>query len=107
VLPVAKIPGALVKYNRRMALTRTQNSLRPQDTARDWLPEIIDLLRMKTAHDFALYKQGTLRRRIERRMAMAAIGPMTWIGISKFCGATQTNSTFLPRTAHQCHQLLP
>jgi len=73
VLPVAKIPGALVKYNRRMALTRTQNSLRPQDTARDWLPEIIDLLRMKTAHDFALYKQGTLRRRIERRMAMAAI----------------------------------
>ncbi len=74
VLPVAKIPGALVKYDRRIAFTRTQNSLRPQDTARDWLPEIIDLLRTKTAHDFALYKQGTLRRRIERRMAMAAIG---------------------------------
>ncbi|MGC2225229.1 MAG: chemotaxis protein CheB, partial [Methylocella sp.] len=73
VLPVAKIPGALVKYDRRMALTRTQNSLRLQDTARDWLPEIIDLLRTKTAHDFALYKQGTLRRRIERRMAMAAL----------------------------------
>ena len=39
----------------------------------DWLPEIIDLLRTKTAHDFTLYKQGTLQRRIERRMAMAAI----------------------------------
>ena len=38
-----------------------------------WLTEIIDLLRTKTAHDFSLYKPGTLQRRIERRMAMAAI----------------------------------
>jgi two-component system, chemotaxis family, CheB/CheR fusion protein len=37
------------------------------------LSEIIDLLRTKTSHDFTLYKLGTLRRRIERRMAMAAI----------------------------------
>ena len=37
------------------------------------MPEIIDLLRTKTAHDFTLYKPGTLQRRIERRMAMAAI----------------------------------
>jgi two-component system CheB/CheR fusion protein len=73
VLPVAKIPDALVKYDRRMALTRTQNSLRVQDTADGWLPEIIDLLRTKTAHDFRPYKSGTLQRRIERRMAMAAI----------------------------------
>ena len=73
VLPVAKIPDALVKYDRRMALTRTQNGSRPQDAAQDWLPEIIDLLRTKTAHDFTLYKPGTLQRRIERRMAMAAI----------------------------------
>ena len=73
VLPVAKIPEALVKYDRRMALTRAQNGSRPQDAAQDWLPEIIDLLRTKTAHDFTLYKPGTLQRRIERRMAMAAI----------------------------------
>jgi two-component system CheB/CheR fusion protein len=56
-----------------MALARTQNGLRPQDAAQDWLHEIIDLLRTKTAHDFTLYKQGTLERRVERRMAMAAI----------------------------------
>ena len=73
VLPVAKIPDALVKYGGRLAVTRTQNGLPPQDGAQDWLPEIIDLLRTKTAHDFTLYKQGTLQRRIERRMAMAAI----------------------------------
>ncbi len=73
VLPVAKIPDTLVKYDRRMALTRTQNSLRAQGTAEDWVPGIIDLLRTKTAHDFRLYKSGTLQRRIERRMAMAAV----------------------------------
>ena len=37
------------------------------------MAEIVDLLRTKTAHDFRLYKPGTLRRRIARRMAMAAI----------------------------------
>jgi two-component system, chemotaxis family, CheB/CheR fusion protein len=73
VLPVDKIPAALINYDRRMALTRAQNGSAPQDTARDWLPEIIDLLRKKTAHDFMPYKVGTLQRRIERRMAMAAI----------------------------------
>ena len=73
VLPAAKISDALVKYDRRMALTRTQNGSHPQDAAQDWLPKIIDLLRARTAHDFRLYKPGTLQRRIERRMAMAAV----------------------------------
>jgi two-component system CheB/CheR fusion protein len=73
VLPVAGIPDALIRYGRRMALTRTQNGARPQDAVEKWLPEIIDLLRARTAHDFRLYKSGTLQRRIERRMAMAAI----------------------------------
>jgi two-component system CheB/CheR fusion protein len=73
VLAAAKIPEALAKYDRRMALTRAQNGSVPQDKALDWLPEIVELLRTKTAHDFTLYKQGTLQRRIERRMAMAAI----------------------------------
>ncbi len=37
------------------------------------LAEIIDLLRAGTAHDFTLYKPGTLQRRTERRMAMTGI----------------------------------
>ncbi len=73
VLPVAKIPEALVTYSRRTALTHAHNGARPQGMTQDWLPEIIDLLRARTAHDFTLYKPGTLQRRIERRMAMAAI----------------------------------
>jgi two-component system, chemotaxis family, CheB/CheR fusion protein len=43
------------------------------DTVHAWLPAIIDLVRAKTAYDFTPYKRGTLQRRIERRMAMAAI----------------------------------
>ena len=73
VLPVAKIAEALVTYDRRMALARAANDARPKDETKPWLPEIIELLRSKTAHDFRLYKPGTLQRRIERRMAMAAI----------------------------------
>jgi two-component system CheB/CheR fusion protein len=73
VLPVAQIPDALLKYDRRMASVRTQNGSRPHGAAPNWLPAFIDLLRTRTAHDFTLYKPGTLQRRIERRMAMAAI----------------------------------
>ena len=73
VLPVAKIPEALIEYCRRGTLTHTRRGLRSRDTAQAWLPEIIELLRIRTAYDFTLYKQGTLQRRIERRMAMATI----------------------------------
>ena len=73
VLPVARIPDALLKYHRRMASVRALDSSRPHGATPDWLPGIVDLLRTRTAHDFTLYKPGTLQRRIERRMAMAAI----------------------------------
>ena len=64
VLPAAKIADALLNYDRRPSLTPAQAGS---------VSEIIDLLRTKTAHDFTLYKQGTLQRRIERRVAMAGI----------------------------------
>ena len=75
VLPVAKIPEALIKYDRQMGFAGVPDKALPPDRARDWLPEFIDLLRTKTAHDFTLYKPGTLHRRIERRMAMVGIEP--------------------------------
>jgi two-component system CheB/CheR fusion protein len=73
VLPVSKIPQALAKYDRRMPLAPAQNHAIPPDEEQRWLTTIVDLLRSKTTHDFRLYKPGTLQRRIERRMAMAAI----------------------------------
>ena len=39
VLPVAKIPEALIKYNRRSALTRARHGLGSPDTTQAWLPE--------------------------------------------------------------------
>jgi two-component system CheB/CheR fusion protein len=73
VLPLASIPDALTTFHRRMALTRAATVPGERNPSPDWLPEIIDLLRTRTAHDFRLYKEGTLRRRIERRMAIAAV----------------------------------
>ncbi|HVC18103.1 MAG TPA: chemotaxis protein CheB, partial [Rhodanobacter sp.] len=69
VLPISEIPDALAKYARGMAFNRADRGRTPPDRVTDRLPEIIDLLRQKTSRDFTFYKQGTLRRRIERRMA--------------------------------------
>ncbi len=71
VLQAAGIPEVLAAYDRRSERERMQTL--PVDATQTGLPGIVDLLRMKTAHDFTLYKQGTLLRRIERRMAMASI----------------------------------
>jgi two-component system CheB/CheR fusion protein len=78
VLPEAKMPEALVEYGQR----RTPGGFHAPDEAKAWLQEIIDLLRAKTAHDFRLYKPGTLQRRIGRRMALAGVATMDrYIGI--------------------------
>jgi two-component system, chemotaxis family, CheB/CheR fusion protein len=71
VVPAAKIPEILVK---QAGQTRAEDSVRhASDAAPNWLGAIVDLLRVRTTHDFTHYKPGTLQRRIERRMAMAAI----------------------------------
>ena len=44
VLPLASIPGALLKFHRRMALTRVTATPDTRNTSPDWLPEIVDLL---------------------------------------------------------------
>jgi two-component system, chemotaxis family, CheB/CheR fusion protein len=73
VLPVAKIPETLVKYGAQLHARRSPRRRASRVDNPIWLGAIIDLLRARTSHDFALYKPGTLRRRIERRMAVAAI----------------------------------
>src|SRR6185312_13764966 len=74
VLPVAKIPQVLARYCRQMYLKAAPGAAVPHSTqAESGLAAIVELLRAKTPHDFTLYKPGTLQRRIERRMAMAAV----------------------------------
>jgi two-component system CheB/CheR fusion protein len=69
VLPVAGIADALLQYDQRITPKRAKSGPDRQET----LLKIVDLLRTNTAHDYTLYKLGTLQRRIERRMAMASI----------------------------------
>jgi two-component system, chemotaxis family, CheB/CheR fusion protein len=71
VLPVAEIAAALVDPAKR---TPRPDKAPVADTT--CLPEIIELLRASTSHDFTLYKMGTLQRRIERRMGLAALDTM-------------------------------
>ena len=64
ILPVEDMGAALADHVQRPAKARPTP---------DGLPEIIELLRTHTTHDFTLYKMGTLQRRIERRMALAGL----------------------------------
>jgi two-component system CheB/CheR fusion protein len=73
VLPAAKIAEALVSHEQGVAFTPAPKTSRSQESIQALLPKVIDLLRTKTVHDFTHYKHGTLERRVERRMAMAAM----------------------------------
>ncbi len=71
ILPIAKIAEALTHHDLRVG--RSDAAVTSQTKTSQRIPEIIALLRKNTAHDFSLYKRGTLQRRIERRMTLASI----------------------------------
>jgi two-component system, chemotaxis family, CheB/CheR fusion protein len=75
VLPAAEIPAALVKHSRKSSSLANLGPGRAKPPPGDGAPlaAIIALLREHTAHDFTLYKEGTLLRQIQRRMALASI----------------------------------
>jgi len=66
ILPLEKIPESLGKYARHEYLKKEET--KAAVTLGTGMAKIVDLLRMKTLHDFRYYKEGTLGRRIERRM---------------------------------------
>lgn len=73
VLPLAEIAKHLTRH--RLA---EPDPTDPDEAGHDTpgsarLGDLIELLRQKTAHDFKLYKPGTLQRRVERRMGMAGL----------------------------------
>lgn len=73
VLPTAKIPDALIGHARSTARTDGHSVPTSGAAVPEWVPRVVDLLRTSTAHDFRLYKPGTLGRRIERRMGLRGI----------------------------------
>ena len=73
VLASADMAAALHRRSQDEPKVPASGETAPEAESRDALSQIIELLRTKTSHDFRFYKQGTLERRIERRMIMAGI----------------------------------
>jgi two-component system CheB/CheR fusion protein len=69
VMPVDKITEQLVAYVKTIADTGIPPAP-PAPASLSAMRRIMMLLRTKTGNDFSLYKQSTIRRRIERRMGV-------------------------------------
>ncbi|MBU4415506.1 MAG: hypothetical protein KJ976_10440, partial [Proteobacteria bacterium] len=73
ILPVEKIPAELVKYV-RTPYVGVPKKVKPTDNQfTNYIQKIFALIRIATGHDFSHYKQTTIGRRIERRMAVHQI----------------------------------
>ena len=73
VLPLAEIPGALIAY--RIPAAGKAEKVSPAREDAGSVADILEFVRAETGHNFALYKSGTLGRRISRRMALVGIRP--------------------------------
>jgi two-component system CheB/CheR fusion protein len=81
VLAVEKMPEAIARYRRGIDANGERAVPLPPEPEPEWLHEIIELLRNHTAHDFRLYKPGTLLRRTERRMAIVGMNAAAYLKI--------------------------
>jgi two-component system CheB/CheR fusion protein len=91
VLPVAKIADVLMGRDSVAAPVPDETepaagAATSQDDEAGVLAKIVELLRADAGHDFTHYKPGTLKRRIERRMAMMGIDIADVDGYLKILG---------------------
>jgi len=73
ILPVEKIPEKLVKYVKQPYIERPERIETARQQFKSYVHKILASIRTSTGHDFSNYKQTTIRRRIERRMAVHQI----------------------------------
>lgn len=69
-LPVAKMPSVIAKYLAHPYAKRGATTKVLGEHVRGSLADIIKVLKAHTPINFELYKEGTILRRIERRMAL-------------------------------------
>ena len=72
VFPVEKMYGEITDYVHTYLVRKIPSPLPPPEGKHQYI-KILMILRTKTGHDFSLYKENTIRRRIERRMDMHSI----------------------------------
>jgi two-component system CheB/CheR fusion protein len=75
VLPVAEMPGALIKYVQQSYMKVVDKAETEERT--NGLNAIVSLLAEKAQSDFHPYKKATLLRRIERRMGLNQMDNVT------------------------------
>lgn len=68
VLPPAEMPERLIRYYRHPVAIRKGRGRKEKEP--DALRRILAFLANRTRHDFSLYKENTLIRRVERRMTI-------------------------------------
>ncbi len=68
ILPPAEMPGQLIKYLHHTLHVTSTAIIADDGKMSDVLQKICILLRTRTGHDFSLYKNNTILRRIKRRM---------------------------------------
>ena len=73
ILVVEKMPEVLIKYSRHPYVEGLPRVITPEQQYMASLKKIFGLIRSRTGHDFSNYKQNTIQRRIERRMAVHQI----------------------------------
>jgi two-component system CheB/CheR fusion protein len=93
IFPVEKIPAELVRYVQHPYIERPERIDTVRQQFRSYVQKILALIRTRTGHDFSKYKQTTIRRRIERRMAVHQLD-----NIEKY-------ATYLKRTSAEIETL--
>lgn len=73
ILPVEKMAGELLKYVKHPYIGGIEKEAPAAGKFENYLQKIYILIRSATGHDFSQYKVNTIRRRIERRMAVHQI----------------------------------
>jgi two-component system, chemotaxis family, CheB/CheR fusion protein len=78
VLPVAQIPGRIAAFEQllRLEAPDVAPSARGLEN-HEVLREVLNLVRVRTGHDFANYKTATLQRRIQRRITVHDLDSIT------------------------------
>ncbi len=70
VLPVEEMPQKIYDYIKHPYIDRDEETDIGKMQYSETVPRIFELIRQRTGHDFSEYKTNTIRRRINRRMAL-------------------------------------
>lgn len=73
ILPVEQMPVELIKFTQHPYIESPEKVGITKQKFQNYLQKIFILIRSQTGHDFSNYKQNTIRRRIERRLAVHQI----------------------------------